>query len=262
VPESSFKVTEELVTAEAWVRLEGVVHGFSTRRTTRERFFARVLEARGLQPVLVRQLHSDRTRAFDRVPQRLLEADALITATPGLALVVKTADCPPVLLFDPKSRSVGAVHARWRSTLRRLTQKTVGMMRACYDADPQRMRAVIGPSILKCCYQVGEEVLDAFRSQFTYAEELFSPPQPQNPAQIRLPRQVSLLHLGPRHRATVRTHLDLQEANRRQLLQAGLKPQHITVGSLCTACRSDLFHSYRRDGRRAGRLYAAVGLAP
>lgn len=261
---SSFKITQTLLAARAWQRLPGVAHAFSTRHVTREAFLRRPCPgADRLRPVLLRQVHSDVVHAVDRAPPRLLRGDALITATPGLALVVKTADCLPILLFDPVARAAGIAHAGWRGTLRRIAEKTVGALRAHYRAEPSRMRAVIGPGIHACCYQVGQEVLDAFRAQFPYAEELFRNFQPENPADIRLPRQVMTERLSIlRPPSAASASLDLEEANRRQLFDAGLRPENIVTGAPCTACRTDLLYSYRREGPAAGRLFALVALRP
>ncbi len=255
---SAFQITETLLAARPWRRLPGLVHGFSTRHVSRDDFFAHMGVGETLRPVLLRQVHSDRVHAVDwgkRAPAEALRGDALITATPGLALVIKTADCLPILLFDPKTRALGAVHAGWRGTVRRIAEKTVGAMRAQYGAEPSRLLAVIGPGIQACCYQVGEEVLEAYRAQFAYAEELFRGLEPENPAAIRLPRQVMV-------ERRARAHLDLERANRRQLLDAGLKPENIVTGAPCTACRTDLLYSYRREGPAAGRLHALVGMKP
>ena len=261
---SSFKTTKSWLLARDWQRLRGVVHGFSTRHCSRRAFFALVASGeKQLRPVELRQIHSAVVRTIAGPPERRQVGDAMVTATPGLALVVKTADCPPILLLDPAARAVGIVHAGWRGTVHRITEKTVGTMRAHYGADPSRMRAVIGPGIRVCCYQVGEEVLEQFHSQFPYAEELFRGLEPENPADTLLPRQVMGNRVSIMRPLTPATaYLDLEEANRRQLLAAGLSKKNIVTGAPCTACRTDLLYSYRREGTAAGRLYAVVALRP
>ncbi len=263
-PSSSFKTTKTVLVARAWQRLAGVVHAFSTRHSSRRDFFALVASGeKQLRPVELRQIHSATVRTIDVVPPYLPVGDAMVTATAGLALVVKTADCPPILLLDPVARAVGIVHAGWRGTVRRIAEKTVGTMRAHYGADPSRMRAVIGPGIRVCCYQVGEEVLEQFHSQFPYAEELFRGLEPENPADTLLPRQVMRNRESTmRPLATATAYLDLEEANRRQMLAAGLRKKNIVTGAPCTACRTDLLYSFRREGAAAGRHYALVALRP
>ena len=256
----SFVVETDFICARAWRELPGVAHGFSTRHSERRRFFRRAAGGgKFIGPVFVKQVHSDIVWPLKEAPQTAPVGDALVTATAGLALSVKTADCFPILLYDPGIPAAGVIHAGWRGTVKRIAEKAVGLMRARYGADPGRMCAAIGPGIRSCCYQVGEEVIVAFRSQFACADELFCNPRGQNPADIRLPRQV-LTAGGPpwRDLAPGRASLDLEEANRRQLLAAGLEAENIAAGAPCTACRNDLLYSYRREGAAAGRLCALV----
>lgn len=258
---SGFDITETLIEARPWRRLPGLAHGFSTRHVSRDEFFGRICDPRKPRPVLLKQVHSDRVHAVDAPPSAPPRGDALITATRGLALAIKTADCLPILLFDPVAGAAGAVHAGWRGTAQRITEKTVGALRAHYGAKPSRLRAAIGPGVHACCYQVGEEVLNVFRSQFPYAEELFRALEPENPADLKLPRQAMAQgHALMRRLSCARGRLDLEEANRRQLLDAGLRPENIVTGAPCTACRTDLLYSFRREGAAAGRLLALIAL--
>lgn len=192
-----------------------------------------------------------------------LRGDALVTSTPGLALTVATADCLPVLLADPKRRIVAAVHAGWRGTLRRIVEKTVGVMRQRFAVDPAHLVAAFGPSIQVCCFEVGEEVVQEFRSQFPYAEKLFQLESGENPADVYLPRQLGVERQAfMRNLETGKAHLDLTEANHRQLLDAGVKSRNIHRAAPCTACNLDLLCSYRREGPKSGRLISAIGLRP
>lgn len=257
-PRSSFEITGQEIRAGAWQSVPGLAHGFSTRHVEREKFFARFPK---VKPVLLHQVHSDRVFHLDAAPGETLHGDAMVTNRPGLGLVIKTADCLPVLLYDPVQRAVGAAHAGWRGTAARIAAKTVGAMRAHFHSNPAAIQAVIGPGIQACCYEVGQEVLDRFRSQFAYTSELLREYEDENPADIYLPRQVMidgksfLRNLEPNH-----AFLDLVEANRRQLIEAGLEPENIATGAPCTACRTDLLYSYRREGQAAGRLYALIAL--
>ena len=258
-----FRVTKTKITAVPLNRHDDLVHAFTTRHVSADDLKRTLLKPAGLRPIFLRQVHSDAVRAVDDVPAAACSGDALITRQPGLALVIKTADCVPVLLFDPVSRSIAAVHAGWRGTLRRIAQKTAGALRAHYGADPARMVAVLGPAIGPCCYEVGEEVIEHYRSQFPWAGQVLVRHQPENPADILLPRQLMLERKAfMRTLATTKAHLDLPGANRRQLLEAGLNAKNIIAGAPCTACRTDLLYSYRREGPRAGRLYAVIGLRP
>jgi YfiH family protein len=184
-----------------------------------------------------------------------------VTSTPGLALTVVTADCLPVLLADPKRRVVAAVHAGWRGTLSRIVEKTVGVMRQRLGVDPGNVVAAFGPSIQACCYEVGEEVMEEFRSQFTYASDLFDLESGENPADVYLPRQLGVERTAfMRNLGTGKAHLNLTEANYRQLVDAGVKPSRIHRAAPCTACNLDLLCSYRRQGPKSGRLISAIGL--
>jgi len=256
---SSFEVGEACLLAREWKRQPRLLHGFSTRHTNREQFFSERFA--GCRPVLLRQSHSDRVQVIGRAPASVLHGDAMITDRPGLALAIKTADCLPLLLFDPRRRAAGAVHAGWRGTLARIAEKTVGALRAHFGSDPAGILAVIGPGIQACCYEVGQEVIDKFRSQFPYAEELLRTLDEENPADIYLPRQVMTEgHPLMRNLAPARANLDLVEANRRQLRAAGLRSRNIISGAPCTACHTGLLFSYRREGQAAGRMYAAIAL--
>jgi YfiH family protein len=186
--------------------------------------------------------------------------DGLVTERPGVLLGIKTADCLPVLLADVGRRAVGAFHAGWRGTAARIVEKGVGEMRRRFGTDPRDIRAAIGPGIHACCYEVGEEVRDVFQSQFPYWDALFT--EPASDDEIR--RKYPLLFLNmraPGHgEPPSKLHLDLVEANRRQLLAAGVLEKHINVFSLCTACRTDLLFSHRAEQGKTGRMLAVIGI--
>jgi len=188
--------------------------------------------------------------------------DALMSDQAGILLSVRTADCLPVLLVDPRHRAVAAIHAGWRGALARIVEKAVGEMRRVYGSQPPTLRAVLGPSIRACCYEVGPEVEEAFQGRFPSANRFFqkTTEHPARHAQrpplsflnSRLPRRNSA---GAPH-----LHLDLTAVTREQLLGAGLVPQHVAEVDFCTACRTELFYSYRQEGRRTGRLMAVIGI--
>ena len=189
--------------------------------------------------------------------------DALVTAERGVLLTVRTADCLPVLLADRRLRVIAAIHAGWRGTLARIVEKTVGEMRRLFNSRPQDVVAALGPSIGSCCYEVGEEVVDAFHGQFADADRFFRQPAAGPERDASALRYTMLFHTQapPGHgRERARLHLDLAAAARAQLLAAGLKPAAIDASPHCTACRAELFFSYRRQGLRAGRMVTAIGL--
>jgi len=137
--------------------------------------------------ISARQVHSAAIHRVDGVPPRPLVGDGLITATPGLVLAVKTADCIPVLIADRKRRAVGAFHAGWHGTVARVVEKGVGEMRRQFGSDPTDLVAAIGPGVHRCCYAVGDEVRDKFASQFAYASELFEEVFSSDPVRERYP---------------------------------------------------------------------------
>ncbi|MFZ5897768.1 MAG: peptidoglycan editing factor PgeF [Bacillota bacterium] len=162
--------------------------------------------------------------------------DALATAEPGLPLMAFFADCVPLWFYAPKQRVVGLAHAGWRGTAAKIAVKTVRFLCARWDIDPGEILAAVGPSIGPCCYEVASEVAGAFQA--------LSPESP-----------LFLQKLDQNWR------LNLWEANRLLLVrEAGLPVQNIEVAGICTACRHDLFFSYRAEGGRTGRMGAVICL--
>ena len=214
----------------------------------------------------LRQVHSGVVRIIERSDGALegkletvegravLRGDGMMTDVPGVLLGVQVADCVPVLVADVKRKAVAAFHAGWRGTLRRIVERGIGRMRLRYGSRPEDLIAVVGPAIGACCYSVGEEVRHEFESQFAYAEELFSEVYDSDPVKEKYPllfltaRAPGHSNIGPQ------IHLDLWEANRRQLLDAGLKAKKITVIGECTACArvkgGGLKYFSHRGGRR------------
>lgn len=181
----------------------------------------------------------DETDARSRASSETEHCDALATRLPKILLGVKTADCVPVLLGDSRTGACAAVHAGWRGTLARVALRTLERMKTEYGVRAKDVRAAIGPAARQCCYEVGPEVVEAFRANFARAESWFTP--------------------SP---SAGRALVDLQRANAEQLAEAGLKPERIHSLPLCTMCRTDLFFSYRREKRlygKTGRLLSVIG---
>ena len=164
------------------------------------------------------------------------QTDALVTDEPGLPLMLCFADCTPVMFLDPVNNAVGIAHGGWKGTAARIAQQTVGRMQAEFGTDPADLLAGIGPAIGPCCYEVGSEVADQFCAAF-----------PGHEADLI-------------HDQAGGTHLNLWEANRLQLLEAGLTADHIDMAATCTACSHQWFYSYRADGGRTGRMAAVIAL--
>jgi YfiH family protein len=244
----------------------------------RRHFFAR-LGGSDLTPASVHQIHSSHSFVVSRGSSGQLDyrlpaveaplpasadppsGDGLITAEQGVLLTIRVADCLPVLLVDPQQRVVAAVHAGWRGSLARVTEKAVGDMRRSFGTDPQHLIAALGPSIRACCYDVGDEVVEAFHGKFAGAERFFQTiPQGSGAPPDR---HTFLFHTAyppghaPQHVAAAR--LDLIAVAQAQLLAAGVKAENMLVADYCTSCNTDLFFSHRAEGGVTGRQIAAVG---
>jgi YfiH family protein len=176
------------------------------------------------QMASLKQIHSSVSLVADRSAGCVGEGDALITNKPGVAVSVRTADCYPILLVDRHIRAVAAVHAGWRGTAAGIVGETLERMRREYGIVAGDVYAAIGPGIGACCYEVGPEVAREFG-------------------------------------VTGRAHIDLAEANRRQLIAAGVLEAHIDVLGFCTSCNAEQFHSYRRDKDGAGRMISYIRLS-
>jgi polyphenol oxidase len=282
-----------LLHSEKLGKLNWLAHGFSTRQggssraygggalnlgftkqdsrlvvgRNRELFLSELgaLTGRKTWPLIsLRQIHSDlihRVNA-DAVPELPLAADGLVTDTAGLVVAVQTADCLPVILADPKRRAVGVFHAGWRGTVKRIVEKGVGEMRMHFGSEPRHLVAAIGPGVQKCCYDVGEEVRTSFESQFAYGSSLFHEVKESDPVRDKYPL-LFLTARAPGHSELPSTlFLDLVEANRRQLLDAGVLAKNIDASAPCTACHTDLLFSYRAEKGITGRMMAAAAIAP
>jgi len=165
---------------------------------------------------------------------------------------------------DTRTHAIAAFHAGWRGTLARIVERGIGTLRREYGSRPQDLIAAIGPSIGACCFAVGEEVRHEFESQFAYAPSLFSEVYDSDPIRNKYPmlfltaRAPGHSNLGPQ------IHMDLWEANRRQLLDAGLRPKAITTLAHCTACtrHSDgrrKYFSHRAEQGFTGRMLSLIG---
>ena len=182
-------------------------------------------------PAWVRQIHSARTVRTDGALGCLGEADSLVGNTAGFYLTIRTADCIPILLVDERQRAIAAVHAGWRGTVQAIAMAGVEALVEGFGSRPGDLMAAIGPGICAGCYEVGPEVAVQFEKWFPERADLAS-----------------------------RAKLDLAEANRRQLVLAGLDPARIFSGAPCTFCRPAEFHSWRRDRVKTGRMVSAVAI--
>jgi len=210
--------------------------------------------------ITLRQVHSDIIRRVDSIHDEPLAGDGLITILPGALLAIQTADCLPVIIVDTKRRAVGVFHAGWRGTVKRVVEKGVGEMVRCFGSRPKDMKAVIGPGIQGCCYEVGEEVRTKFETQFSYGVSLFREIKDSDPVREKYPL-LFLTARAPGHsELPKRIFLDLVEANRQQLIAAGVPKRNIESSSLCTNCHPELLFSYRAEKGKTGRTMAVAGI--
>ena len=214
----------------------------------------------GWSLITLRQIHSDRIHCIDSVPREPLTGDGLVTTAPGLLLAIQTADCLPVILVDSKGRAIGVFHAGWRGTVHRIVEKGIGEMHRCFGTSPRDIKAVIGPGIQGCCYQVGEEVRTKFESQFEYAAKLFREVKESDAVREKYPLLFLNMRAPGHGELPPKIFLDLVEANRQQLIAAGVPAKNIDVSPLCTNCRPELLFSYRAEKGKTGRMMGVAGI--
>lgn len=246
---------------------QAVAHGFSTRKggvsvppwdslnlgpgrgddpKSVEENYRRFCGAMGVsmeRTVLAKQVHETTVRlctAQDAGKGLFLPrdytADALITREKDLPLVVFSADCGIILLYDPAHQAAGAVHAGWRGCAAGILEKTVRAMADAFGSDPAALVAAVGPCIGQCCFETDDDVPEAMTAALGAEAAPYL------------------------ERRGVKWHVDLAGLNRQWLLRAGLVPEHIDLCGLCTACRRDLFWSHRKMGQARGAQIAMIAL--
>lgn len=225
----------------------GLRHAFGTKKLTNEKRLAQAVDQQGIPVVSVHQVHGDGILVVDRSTEDWIAAlkkmeaprgtegyDAIVTDQPGVILAVRTADCLPVLMFDPRQRVIAAVHAGWRGALCEVVPKTVRCMMDRFSSQPQTLVIGIGPSIRSCCYEVGEMVLAPLAARYSDWRGVV------------------------KESGDKKAVLNLQELIRRQLLELGAPADQIEIAQACTACDHERFFSYRRDGKRAGSMWSGI----
>ncbi|MGZ5453164.1 MAG: peptidoglycan editing factor PgeF [Candidatus Aminicenantales bacterium] len=232
------------LTVPRFAAVPGLVHGFGEARWSEADFLA-FAALKGFRPVIMHQLHSDIIHRLDEAPGKKLEGDALMTNVPRLLLVIRTADCLPVLLVDEEKQAVAAVHCGWRGTEKRILEKAVKAMGEAYGSKPAETRAALGPCIGPACYEVGPEVRDRFLHA-GFPASIFA-------ERGRLPA-IQVPNLKGRYL------LDLREANGWLLRELGFKKTNIfNPGPTCTHCEPRLL-SYRRNSADPRRMHNFIGL--
>ncbi|MBI5416318.1 MAG: peptidoglycan editing factor PgeF [Candidatus Omnitrophica bacterium] len=194
-------------------------------------FLTKQLGFRLPEVLTVRQVHGNKilvaARGAARKSVSMEAADGILTDRPNLALAVRTADCLSVFIYDPRNEVVGLIHAGWRGTQQQIARRAVTLMRAHWDSRPRDLRVAFGPAIRSCCYQVASPFLEHF------------------------PRETVKRKQG--------YFFDLPQANKNQLVEAGVDAANITDCGVCTRCEPECF-SYRREGESAGRMISLMML--
>ncbi len=246
-----------------WSAADDPMHVVENRRRLMREAWA---DDGGARPELVTavQVHSAETvivRAgeshVDAAGRTTLRGDGLMTGVPGLLLGIQTADCVPVLVADTRLRVVAGFHAGWRGTVGRIVEQGVARMGQEYGSRAEDLVAAVGPAIGMCCYAVGEEVRERFAAEFGDAAEVFA----MREEAPRWEQEEGGAEAG------ARMYLDLHEANRRQLLAAGVPGEKVEVmRAECTACAREAdgtrrYFSYRAERGSTGRMMAVIGIA-
>jgi YfiH family protein len=174
------------------------------------------------------QCHSDLIKVVSK-PGEYESCDALVTEALDLPLAVSVADCMAIVIYDPVQRVMAIAHAGWRGTAKTIVTKALALMKENYSVSAKEVVAYLSPSAGQCCYEVGPEVAEKFENEYVVERDQ-------------------------------RLYLDLRKANTDQLLAAGLLKGNIEISQRCTVCNPELFHSFRRDGQRAGRMMAVACL--
>lgn len=206
----------------------------------------RFLEAIGAETATVmtaRQTHST-DRCFVETNEQARGAqpdcDAMATKLPGVLLAIQTADCLPVLIADPKSGVMAAIHAGWRGTAGRITERSVADLMLIHGVNPRDCIAALGPSACAECYEVGEEVIERYKKEFAYWQKLFT-----------------------NFKGGGKARLNVRAANIQQLKFCGFVEERIHAAEYCTMHQGELFFSYRREGKSqasgTGRLLSLIG---
>lgn len=166
-----------------------------------------------------------------------IQADALVTNLPDLPLVLYTADCVPVYLYDPLKNVIALVHGGWRGTVKKIVARTISAMEEAYGTNPASLQVALGPSIGPCCFEVGEEVWEEFRTAFHFWPNFV----------VRTPNKF---------------FVDLWTCTTMQLFMAGVREENVVNSQVCTSCNNDFYYSYRRDSGDTGRMAAIISLRP
>jgi polyphenol oxidase len=209
-----------------------IIYGFSTRHINLNDLCQK-LSVPVNNAVQAQQVHGNIVKIVGK-KQKGKEAagcDGLLTNQPGLPLVIRTADCLPIYLFDPETKCIGLIHAGWKGTLNNILLNACLALKSKFGSSLAETLAVIGPGICQKCYPVGEGVISCLKNNIANHERYLK-----------------------------QQHLDLKKINRDQLIECGLLPKNIFISPDCTSCLNNKYYSYRQEGPSCGRLYALLSL--
>ena len=196
--------------------------------------------------VIAHQVHQGNVAVADQLTPRgawtdqskeIDNTDAFITSEKNICIVVKVADCVPILVYDPELHIAAAIHAGWRGSVNSVTANTINKMITTFKCNPENLFAGIGPSIGPCCYEVGTDVIGAVMEKWGTTDSFLV-----------------------KTANSQRYHFDLWHSNRYELIRSGVKADHIETAGICTRCNSDLYFSARASKGNTGRFCGAIML--
>ena len=238
------KTSVQILQAEHLKRIPWLIHGFSTRLGGFSRAYGK----------------GDLNLGFTKDEPEATVKRNRAAFLQKLGAVNRSHNGKSLWPVDTKKRAVAAVHAGWRGTVQRIVEKADGPKIRCFDSRVRDLKAAIGPGIHRCCYEVGEEVRTQFESQFGYWDRLFREVKESDPVREKYPL-LFLTARAPGHgELPPKIFLDLVEANRQQLLAAGVPGKSIETSPLCTNCHPELLFSYRAEKGETGRLMGVAGI--
>lgn len=187
-----------------------------------------------------RQTHTNNVVAItlDNLDDELNDVDGVITDLKGVALTIATADCQNIFIYDKKKEVIANIHSGWKGTLNKILRNTIVKLVDVYRCEVQDLIVCIGPSILKCCFEVDRDVVDMFRKEFKDIEDTIS--------------------LGEIKEGKQKYYIDTVDINRKELIDLGVPKENIIVSDICTKCSSDKYHSYRAHGMDSGRNVSLI----
>jgi len=187
-----------------------------------------------------KQTHTNNVVAItnDNLNDDLEDCDGVVTNLKGVALTIATADCQSIFIYDSKKEVIGNIHSGWKGTLGKILRNAINIIVDKYGSNPQDLVVCIGPSILKCCFEVDQDVVDMFRNEFSNIDDC--------------------IKFGDIKDGKQKYFIDTVEINKRELISLGVLEKNIITSNICTKCSEDKYHSYRAHGAEAGRNVSLI----